>query len=481
MPLTLLLLQLLLRLLDFTACVHACTVCPHGAEGAGASEPPHWARRQPPPVAPPSPPRPRRHLPARLCGGDCPRRPGAGGGFPRHRRHAVGRAQQRAVWRGGCGASGAGQRGGGRHAAGLGALRGGEVPLVRSNHRRHLPTLAHVAQARGGDGFLAGRPGGGGEALFATASARLPAPPPPPHPCRYTAFIPLYPVGVVGEMSAVYAALPAIRARGLRTVRLPNPANFAFDYATFLSVSLGPRRARGEAAAPAAAAAPREKRALGARWCVGAHDFAPPASPPPTHTRRCCWCSTPSCGCSYTPFSSGSAAKNSAAARRLPPAAVARSGSSAVRPVTHPTAFLPPCASQLCHASPGLAAASAQPAALHAASSRCAAAAALLHNPAETARPPRVARAAGWRPRAGTSGAGRPTAGGSARRLRGGGGGLQRAGGGCAVSGGRARAPRPPCTQQPCAPTQLPTHEPGTEPPLRRVSAVAGAWGSSGR
>ena len=54
---------------------------------------------------------------------------------------------------------------------------------------------------------------------------------------RYTAFIPLYPVGVVGEMWSVYQALPFIKQRGLRSVPLPNAANFAFDYPTFLVVS----------------------------------------------------------------------------------------------------------------------------------------------------------------------------------------------------------------------------------------------------
>ncbi|PSC75468.1 very-long-chain (3R)-3-hydroxyacyl-dehydratase 2 [Micractinium conductrix] len=51
---------------------------------------------------------------------------------------------------------------------------------------------------------------------------------------RYTAFIPLYPIGVVVEMAAVYQALPLIRGRRLRSVAMPNPFNFAFDYHTFL-------------------------------------------------------------------------------------------------------------------------------------------------------------------------------------------------------------------------------------------------------
>jgi very-long-chain (3R)-3-hydroxyacyl-CoA dehydratase len=54
---------------------------------------------------------------------------------------------------------------------------------------------------------------------------------------RYTAFIPLYPVGVVGEMHAMYLALPYIGARKLHSVMLPNPFNFAFDYRIFMIVS----------------------------------------------------------------------------------------------------------------------------------------------------------------------------------------------------------------------------------------------------
>ncbi|KAG7671733.1 hypothetical protein Ndes2526B_g07369 [Nannochloris sp. 'desiccata'] len=54
---------------------------------------------------------------------------------------------------------------------------------------------------------------------------------------RYTAFIALYPVGVVGEMHAVYLALPYIGARKLHSVTLPNSLNFAFDYRVFMIVS----------------------------------------------------------------------------------------------------------------------------------------------------------------------------------------------------------------------------------------------------
>ena len=55
---------------------------------------------------------------------------------------------------------------------------------------------------------------------------------------RYTMFIPLYPVGVAGEMAAAYFALPAIAAQGLHSVRLANPWNFGFDYGVFIKVLL---------------------------------------------------------------------------------------------------------------------------------------------------------------------------------------------------------------------------------------------------
>jgi very-long-chain (3R)-3-hydroxyacyl-CoA dehydratase len=55
---------------------------------------------------------------------------------------------------------------------------------------------------------------------------------------RYSLFVPLYPIGVAGEMAAVFAALPEVRRRRLASVSLPNAWNFAFDYGTFLSFLL---------------------------------------------------------------------------------------------------------------------------------------------------------------------------------------------------------------------------------------------------
>jgi len=56
---------------------------------------------------------------------------------------------------------------------------------------------------------------------------------------RYSMFIPLYPVGVLGEMHAAYSALHAIAERGLHSVGMPNAWNFAFDYGTFIKVRRG--------------------------------------------------------------------------------------------------------------------------------------------------------------------------------------------------------------------------------------------------
>ena len=55
---------------------------------------------------------------------------------------------------------------------------------------------------------------------------------------RYTAFIPLYPIGVVGEMGAIWLALPVIKEKKLRSVVLPNMWNFSFDYGMFLKLLL---------------------------------------------------------------------------------------------------------------------------------------------------------------------------------------------------------------------------------------------------
>jgi very-long-chain (3R)-3-hydroxyacyl-CoA dehydratase len=51
---------------------------------------------------------------------------------------------------------------------------------------------------------------------------------------RYTAFIPLYPVGVVGEMGAAWFALPLIKQRRLHSISLPHRWNVSFDYRVFM-------------------------------------------------------------------------------------------------------------------------------------------------------------------------------------------------------------------------------------------------------
>jgi hypothetical protein len=56
--------------------------------------------------------------------------------------------------------------------------------------------------------------------------------------CRYTVFIPLYPVGVAAEVVLMSRSLPFIRARRLFSVFMPNAYNFAFDYSVFMTVGL---------------------------------------------------------------------------------------------------------------------------------------------------------------------------------------------------------------------------------------------------
>ena len=56
---------------------------------------------------------------------------------------------------------------------------------------------------------------------------------------RYSAFIPLYPLGVfAGEMPLIKAAIPLIKERKLWSVEMPNEFNFAFSYAAFCTLGL---------------------------------------------------------------------------------------------------------------------------------------------------------------------------------------------------------------------------------------------------
>lgn len=55
---------------------------------------------------------------------------------------------------------------------------------------------------------------------------------------RYTMFIPLYPIGVVGEMVSIYNALPILQKNKMYCIELPNRWNFGFDYAIFMKISL---------------------------------------------------------------------------------------------------------------------------------------------------------------------------------------------------------------------------------------------------
>uniref|UniRef100_W5MYH9 Very-long-chain (3R)-3-hydroxyacyl-CoA dehydratase n=1 Tax=Lepisosteus oculatus TaxID=7918 RepID=W5MYH9_LEPOC len=53
---------------------------------------------------------------------------------------------------------------------------------------------------------------------------------------RYNFFIVLYPVGVVGELMTIYAALPYVQKSGMFSMRLPNKYNVSFDYYIFLII-----------------------------------------------------------------------------------------------------------------------------------------------------------------------------------------------------------------------------------------------------
>lgn len=56
---------------------------------------------------------------------------------------------------------------------------------------------------------------------------------------RYTAFIPLYPLGIFGgEMPIIAAAIPWIAKRGLWSISMPNAWNVALSYASFCRLGL---------------------------------------------------------------------------------------------------------------------------------------------------------------------------------------------------------------------------------------------------
>ena len=67
---------------------------------------------------------------------------------------------------------------------------------------------------------------------------------------RYNLFIVLYPLGVVGELLTIYAALPIVRRTAMYSLRLPNKYNVSFDYYYFLIIAMLsyiPRKTRSPA------------------------------------------------------------------------------------------------------------------------------------------------------------------------------------------------------------------------------------------
>lgn len=53
---------------------------------------------------------------------------------------------------------------------------------------------------------------------------------------RYTIFIPLYPLGVLSELSLVALALPYLFERNLWSISMPNAFNFAFSYPVYVII-----------------------------------------------------------------------------------------------------------------------------------------------------------------------------------------------------------------------------------------------------
>lgn len=54
--------------------------------------------------------------------------------------------------------------------------------------------------------------------------------------CRYSLFIPLYPVGMLVEMVLMAKSLPYLKSQKLNSIALPNAVNFGFDYRLFIQV-----------------------------------------------------------------------------------------------------------------------------------------------------------------------------------------------------------------------------------------------------
>jgi len=56
--------------------------------------------------------------------------------------------------------------------------------------------------------------------------------------CRYTFFIILYPVGVTGELLAIYWSLPYLKKSGIYSLLMPNCCNIAFDYYVYCIITM---------------------------------------------------------------------------------------------------------------------------------------------------------------------------------------------------------------------------------------------------
>ncbi|KAK3009061.1 hypothetical protein RJ639_014381, partial [Escallonia herrerae] len=56
---------------------------------------------------------------------------------------------------------------------------------------------------------------------------------------RYSAFLLLYPTGIVSELGLVYTAMPFMKESGKYCIRMPNIWNFSFDYFYIAVIALG--------------------------------------------------------------------------------------------------------------------------------------------------------------------------------------------------------------------------------------------------
>jgi len=53
---------------------------------------------------------------------------------------------------------------------------------------------------------------------------------------RYTIFIPMYPITIIGELLCIYRSIPIVKTTEIFTIHMPNKWNMSFEYSLFLMV-----------------------------------------------------------------------------------------------------------------------------------------------------------------------------------------------------------------------------------------------------